>query len=78
MDLQTRKIVFIQEFLKLESEKAISHLEQLLKKEVKSDSAFQPMTIQEYQQRIDQSLEDSKDGKVTESDELLTEVQKWS
>ena len=27
MDLQTRKLNFIQDFLKLESEKAISHLE---------------------------------------------------
>ena len=78
MDLQTRKILFVQEFLKLESEKAISHLEKLLRKESISDSDFQPMTIQEYQNRIDQANEDSNNGKLTESSELISEIQKWS
>lgn len=33
MDIQTRKIEFVQEFLKLQSEKAISRLESVLKTE---------------------------------------------
>ena len=33
MDLDTRKVIFIRDFLKLESEKAISQFEKLLKKE---------------------------------------------
>ncbi|WP_291134348.1 hypothetical protein [Flavobacterium sp. UBA7663] len=78
MDLQTRKILFVQEFLKLESEKAITHLEKLLVKETKSDSAFAPMSIQEFQKRIDQSSNDSKNGRLTESNELLSEIEKWS
>jgi hypothetical protein len=78
MDLQTRKIIFVQEFLKLESEKAISHLEKLLQKETKSDAVFQPMSTQEFQQRIDKSLDDSKNGRVTEASELLSQIEKWS
>jgi hypothetical protein len=78
MDLQTRKIMFIQDFLKLESEKAISHLENLLQKEKKNDSAFQIMTIQEFQQRIDKSLDDSRNGRLTEANELLSQIGKWS
>jgi hypothetical protein len=35
MDLESRKIEFVQEFLKLQSEEVISKLEQLLKKEKK-------------------------------------------
>lgn len=78
MDLQTRKIVFVQEFLKLESEKAISHLEKLLAKETKNNAEFSPMSLQEYQKRIDQSLDDSLNGRLTESNELLSEIEKWS
>lgn len=78
MDLQTRKILFVQEFLKLESEKAISHLEKLLEKETKNDSKFSPMSLQEYQKRIDQSLDDSLNGRLTESNQLLSEIEKWS
>lgn len=77
MDLQTRKIMFVQEFLKLESEKVISNLEKILQKEIKSESAFQPMTILELEQRIDKSLEDSKNGHLTESSELISQIEKW-
>ena len=55
MDLQTRKLNFIQDFLKLESEKAISHLEKLLQKESQTNSELKPMTMKEFQKRIDQS-----------------------
>lgn len=36
MDLQSRKISFVQEFLSIESEEIISRLENFLKKEKKS------------------------------------------
>lgn len=49
MDLQTRKIEFVQAFLKLESEKAISHLEKLLQKETKINSDFKPLTMKEFE-----------------------------
>ncbi|NMH26471.1 hypothetical protein G6047_00350 [Flavobacterium sp. SE-s28] len=77
MDLQTRKIVFVQEFLKLQSERAISHLESLLKKETQ-ESQENPLSIEEYQTRIKQSIEDSKNDRVTEADDLLSEIEKWS
>ena len=78
MDLQTRKLNFIQNFLKLESEKAISHLEKLLQKETQSDSELKPMTMKEFQKRIDQSTEDSKNGRLTENSKLMTKIEKWS
>ena len=53
MDLQTRKINFIQNFLKLESEKAISHLEKLLQKETQNNYELKPLTMKEFQKRID-------------------------
>lgn len=80
MDLQTRKISFVQEFLKIQSEEVIVRLEKALKKEKKNikENVLRPMTVEEFNHRIDQSLSDSKNGKLTENDDLATEIQEWS
>lgn len=78
MDLDTRKVIFIKDFLKLESEKAISQFEKLLKKETKTDSELKPMSISDFKKRISNSLEDSKNGRLTEADQLIAEIEKWS
>lgn len=74
MDIQTRKIQFVQAFLKLQSEKVISRFEELLKSE---SEEFQPMTIDEFNERIDKSLLDSKSDRVTEASDLLNEIKEW-
>ena len=71
MDIQTRKIEFIQAFLKLQSENVIARFEEMLKME---NEEFQPMTIQEFNKRIDKSMEDSKNDRVIEATELLNEI----
>ncbi len=75
MDIQTRKIQFVQAFLKLQSEKVISRLEQILKKETQNE--FKQFTIEEFNKRIDQSMEDSKNGRVIEVTKLKEKVAKW-
>ncbi|MBC7847103.1 MAG: hypothetical protein H7Y10_11475 [Flavobacterium sp.] len=79
MDLQTRKISFVQEFLSIQSEEVISRLEKYLKKEKISmeEKAFKPMTIEELNRRIDQSEQDSINGRLTEMDDFLAEIEKW-
>ena len=79
MDLQTRKISFVQEFLKIQSEEVVVRLEKALLKEKKNilDKTSQPMTLEELNKRIDQSMLDSKNGKLTENNELTTEIQNW-
>ncbi|SFI22686.1 hypothetical protein [Halpernia frigidisoli] len=74
MDIQTRKIEFVQEFLKVQSEELISRLESLLNNR---DDDFKPFTMEEFNERIDKSLEDSKSDRVTESSELLSEIKEW-
>ncbi|KIA88134.1 hypothetical protein [Kaistella jeonii] len=74
MDIQTRKIEFIQEFLKVQSEELISQLESVLKNK-KID--FKPFTIDEFNERIDKSMEDSKNNRVTETSNLLSEIKQW-
>ena len=80
MDLQSRKISFVQEFLSIESEEIISRLENFLKKEKKVNTTkeFSPMTMEEFQNRIDQSMEDSKNGRVIEAKQLIEKIKEWS
>jgi anionic cell wall polymer biosynthesis LytR-Cps2A-Psr (LCP) family protein len=79
MDLQTRKISFVQEFLSIESEEIISRLENFLKKEkkVNTNKEFSPMTMEEFQNRINQSEQDSINGRLTEMNDFLAEIKKW-
>ncbi len=79
MDLQTRKIAFIQEFLSIESEELLSRFEKLLKnrKTAKEDLDFRPMTMEEFENGIEQSIEDSKNERVIEANQLLEEIKKW-
>jgi len=70
MDLQTRKIEFVQAFLKLQSEELISQFENLLKK--KAETSIKPMSIIELNSRIDKSESDFKIGKFKTSSELLS------
>ena len=79
MDLQSRKISFVQEFLSIESEEIISRLENFLKKEKKINTTkeFSPMTMEESQNRINQSEQDSINGRLTEMNDFLAEIKKW-
>jgi hypothetical protein len=36
------------------------------------------MTMKEFQKRIDQSNEDSKNERLTENSKLISEIEKWS
>ncbi|AXO78883.1 hypothetical protein DZC78_00255 [Olleya aquimaris] len=77
MNLEARKIEFIQEFLKLQSEEAISKLEKILKKEkdTSDERLLKPMTIDELNNRIDKSESDFKNNRFKSSSELLAKYQ---
>jgi len=79
MDLQTRKIEFIQEFLKIQSEDLVLRLDKLLKKETSKVEVNQlmPYTVIELQNRISKSMKDSKAGKLTANSELLYDIKQW-
>lgn len=80
MDLQTRKITFVQEFLRLQNEEIISGLEHLLreKKAEQIDKSLTPMSIDQFNFEIDQSLQDSVDGRLTSAKDLKKKTRKWS
>ncbi|OEK09038.1 hypothetical protein A8C32_14205 [Flavivirga aquatica] len=76
MDLQSRKIEFVQEFLKLQSEEVISSFERLLKKQIKSSGKeFEPMSIEELNNRIDKSENDFKNGRFKTHSEIIAKYQ---
>ena len=79
MDLQTRKLTFMREFLNIQSEDIVDRFEKMLKKEKKRSVGkdFQPMTLDEFNKSIDQSMLDSNNGKLTHIDELIKEIEGW-
>jgi hypothetical protein len=72
MNIEARKISFIQEFLKIQNEDIINSLEQILKKrKLESyDENLKPMSVEQLNSKIDQAMEDSKNGRMTKASEL--------
>ncbi len=60
MDIQNRKIKFVESFLKLQNDKKLSLLEDILYSETKDE--LEPMTIKEFNSRIDRSEKDFENG----------------
>ncbi len=77
MDIQSRKIDFIQEFLKIQNEELISRLEKILLSNKSDESTLKPMSETEFNYRIDKSITDSNNNKTTSSDDLIVEIEKW-
>ena len=71
MDIQSRKIEFVKEFLKLQSEEVISRLEKLLKKETAKTLELKPFTMEQLHARLDKSEDDFKNGRYKTTEELL-------
>lgn len=79
MNLEARKITFVQEFLKLQNEEMISSLENLLQKQKVEllESKLKPMSLEQFHAEIDQSLKDVENGHVIEAKTLKEKVRAW-
>jgi hypothetical protein len=77
MNLEARKIEFVQEFLKLQSEASILRLEKILRKEKNSSDNLEvePMNQDELNKRIDQSEADFQNNRFKSSAELLAKYE---
>ncbi len=77
MNIEARKLAFIQEFLKVQSEDVISRLEKILRKEnnTSDENKFEPMTKEELNKRIDQSESDFRNNRFKSSSELLSKYE---
>jgi hypothetical protein len=80
MNLETRKLTFIQEFLRLQNEEIVIGLEKLLHKQKAAlvMKEMKPMELENFNADIDQSLDDAINGRLTLATDLKTKFQKWS
>lgn len=80
MNLEARKISFVQEFLRIQNEEIIGSLEKFLKnrKAELIDNTFKPMSIEQYNNEIDQAMNDSENGRMIRATELKAKIQKWN
>lgn len=79
MDLEARKLSFIQEIIRIENQDLIEGLEKMLLKWKSElyEKNLKPMSIEQFNADIDQSLEDSKNDRVISAQDLKAEIKKW-
>ncbi len=77
MNIETRKIEFVQAFLNLQSEELISQFEKLLKKAKQSEKELKPFTMEELHERIAKSEEDFENGRFKTQEELEKISSNW-
>ena len=80
MNLESRKLSFIQEFLRLQNEEIVSGLENFLRKRKIEllENDLKPMSLEQFNKEIDQALDDSKNERIIKASDLKDKIQKWS
>ena len=79
MDIQSRKIQFIQEFLKYANVNILDKFEEMLKQERKREfeKEIKPMTLKEYELRVETAFKDVKNNRVKRAKTLKDEIATW-
>ncbi len=79
MNIQARKLILIEEFLRISDESLITKLESFIKQEkkVSHDRNLTPMSLNEFHEMIDQAKRESDAGQVISHQELKKKVKTW-
>lgn len=79
MNIQARKLLLIEEFLRVSDENIITKLEAFIKQEKKTaqERNIKPMLLKEFHEMIDQSIMDSEAGRVISHKGLKEKVKTW-
>ena len=79
MNLQTRKLSLIEGLLGVSDANILLRVDNFLKTEIAkaNENEIVPMTMKEYHAMIDRSLEDVRNGKIVEHEELKKELKEW-
>ena len=79
MNIQARKLVLIEEFLRVRDEGIISQLELFFKQEKRKSlkKEISPMSLNELHAMIDQAKSDRVEGRVISHQELKKKVKTW-
>ena len=79
MNIQARKISFIQEILRINSEELINKLDRFLHDEKKKiyEAELKPMSMDSFNAMIDQAEDDASNGRIVEAKNLRKDIEKW-
>ena len=79
MNIQTRKLELIEEFLRISDETLIEKLECLLKIEKKKrhEKELKPMSLNDFHEMIDQAKLDKENGHIVSHHEIKKKVKSW-
>lgn len=79
MSIQSRKLVLIEEFLRISDESLIIKIESFIKQEKKisHERSLKPMLLSEFHEMIDQAIQDSDAGRVISQQELKKKIKTW-
>jgi len=79
MNIQARKLVLIEEFLRISDESVITKLESLIKQEKKisHERNLKPMSLNEFHEMIDEAKRDSDAGRVISHEDLKKKIKTW-
>jgi len=79
MDIQVKKIHFVQEFFRINDEEIIDKLNNLLKVErkINVEKKLKPFTIEEFNEMIDRAESDSAAGLLISAQEMKKKIDSW-
>jgi len=80
MNIEAKKLSFIQEFLNIDNEDTITALENLLHKSKSEllEEKMRSMTLEQLDGELDIALEDEKNNRITNAKDLKRKIQEWS
>lgn len=79
MNIQARKLILIEEFLRITDESLITKLESLIRQEKQTalERDLKPLSLNEFHDMIHQAKQDSDNGRVISHQELKEKVKTW-
>ncbi|MCK9410994.1 MAG: hypothetical protein M0Q53_01755 [Prolixibacteraceae bacterium] len=79
MDIQARKLHFVQEFLRVADDELVTKLEKLLlvERKKKLNRELDLLTLKEFNEVVEKSEEDFENGRVTEARNLIDQIEAW-
>jgi siroheme synthase (precorrin-2 oxidase/ferrochelatase) len=79
MNIQARKLLLIEEFLRISDEHLIAKLESFIRQENKEtrERELAPMSLNELHEMIALAIQDSDAGRVISHQELKKKVKTW-
>lgn len=80
MNIEAKKLSLIQELLKIDNENIINAFESLLHKSKYDhfEDGIKPMTIKQFNDEIDQAIDDEKNNRLISNEALKQKIKKWN